>query len=75
MYDLYFWRADLGLEFPIMFDQPWIDTSEWSTCSMKTQQLAEVYANYAMSKCCDDRPMNFYPLLDRIVAWMDETYA
>ena len=55
---------------------PYVDMDQFLTCSETTQKLAEIYAwSYAIGYCCDDRPMNFYPLLDRIVEWMDETYA
>lgn len=77
---IYWYRADLGLEFPIMFrrrqlDMLWYDEREWSMCSDATKDLAVLYTNYMMYNCCDDRPMNYYPLLDRIEEWMDSFYG
>ena len=75
MYDLYWFRVDAGLEYPIMFDMMYFDPYEWSMCSSTTRDLAKLYTDHMMWNCCDDRPMNFYPLLTRIEEWLDEEYG
>lgn len=75
MFKLTEWRVYVDLDYDFHIDPSYIDPGRWAECSLQTQQLAEVYANYTYYKCCDSRPHLFYPLLDRIVAWMDETYA
>ena len=47
----------------------------FAMCSEQTQNLGNIFINYIYSNCCDDRPENFYPLLDRIVDWMDLIYG
>ena len=80
IYTLFWFRADVGLEAAIMFRRrelmpPYYDPTLWSMCSTKTQKLAEIYTDYMRRNCCDDRPMNFYPLLDRIEEWINDEYG
>jgi hypothetical protein len=71
IYALYWYRVDNGLEMPVYFDEPYIDPTGYAMCSANTQKLGDLYRGSILGNCCDDRPMNFYPLLDRIVEWMD----
>ena len=77
--ELVVWRAGWGLETMIEFrrrlDMPYYPPSEYRMCSSNTQDLAEILTNYVSFNCCDDRPDNFYPLLNRIIAWMDTEYG
>ena len=79
IHSLVWWRSGYGLEDMIIYrrrlDQPQFPPDLWEECSPKTQDLAEVYSDYIIDNCCDDRPHNFYPLLDRIVEWMDTFYG
>ena len=43
-------------------------------CSENTQKLGDLYRDFIQNNCCDDRPINYYPLLDRLVEWMDFNY-
>ena len=43
MLTLFWFRASLDLEFPVMFDIWWIDPIEYSMCTENTQQLAAIY--------------------------------
>lgn len=52
-----------------------IDPEIYSSCSSNTQQLGDILVDYVMLGDCDDRHLNFYPLLDRIIAWMDRKYS
>ena len=77
--NLVWWRSYYGLETMVMFrrrlDEPYFPPSSYQMCSANTQELAELLSNFTTYNCCDDRPMDFYPLLDRIVAWIDATYT
>ena len=77
--DLYWFRVYNDLEYAVMFrrqlDMPWFDPRYYSMCSAETQQLANILTSYITYNCCDDRPINYYPLLDRIIEWMDTTYG
>ena len=79
VYSLFWFRADLCLEDAIAFrrrlDQPWFPPEEYETCSMDTQVLAQIYIYYIQDNCCNDQIENYYPMLDNIVEWMDETYG
>ena len=54
---------------------PYFPPEEYDMCSKYTQDLALIYINYIQGNCCNDEVINFYPLLDRIVDWMDDTYG
>ena len=80
IYELLMWRLNYDLEQIVMFRRrrlsiPSYPPSDYEMCSPSTQNQAEILANYMVEYCCDDRPMNYYPLLDRIVAWMDDFYG
>lgn len=79
IYSLVFWRGEYGLESLIAFRRnlriAYTSPSEYSMCSPDTQNLAQILVDYRMTYCCDDRVYNFYPLLDRIIAWMDTFYG
>jgi len=44
-------------------------------CSSNTKMLGDFYRDFILDNCCDDRPLNYYPLLDRLVEWMDFNYG
>ena len=45
-------------------------------CSANTQVLAEILFNHKHANFArDERISRFYPLLDRIVEWMDDFYG
>ena len=81
------WRAEYGLEKTdgIEFErrlregkqgQPEIDRDEFSMCSANTQKLAEILYNHKFANLeRDERITKYYPLLDRIVEWMDDFYG
>ena len=77
--ELLLWRSQYGLEALIAFRRQLayaeVPRSEYAMCSPNTQNLAEIYTNYMYQFCCDERPMNYYPLLDRIVEWMETEYG
>lgn len=77
---LYWWRASNNLELPVDFrrrnlDIWWSPESEYEMCSAETQEIASILVDYRAGKSIDGRTLNYYPLLDRIVEWMDETYG
>ena len=53
----------------------WIPEDNFDECSKSTEDLGLIYKDTLEENCCDLRSMNYYPLLDNIVAWMDEEYA
>ena len=71
---LFWYRVQLGLEYPIYFDLPWFEPLEPGLCSDTTNELYGIYAQRIVSNCCDARTINFYPLIDRIIEWMDKEY-
>ena len=77
--ELLFWRQRYGLEALVAsrrrLDAPFFPPGLWRECTPKTQEQAEVYTKYITDNCCDDRAYNYYPLLDRIVEWMDIFYG
>ena len=80
MYYLVTWRGYHGLEVQIAFrrrrlDQPYFPPDQFAMCTDDTAVQGRIFTSYITYHCCDDRPYNFYPLLDRIVAWMDEEYG
>ena len=72
---LFWWRYSFGVENAVVFDQPYMPPSQYEMCSPATREYAEILVGYRYANCCDDRPLNFYPLLDRITAWIDKTYG
>ena len=77
------WRSHYGLEGYIAYrrqlsydEAPY---SEYAMCSPNTTSLAQIYLNYACDYCRvavkDVRHLNYYPLLDRIVEWMETEYG
>ena len=75
MYELVSWRAVYGMEMMIAMDIPYLPPQEYDMCSPNTKNLAEILINYITYNCCDDRPYNFYPLLDRMIDWIDDFYG
>ena len=80
IYTLYWYRVEWQLEWPIMYRRRelmpmYIDPAEYSICSENTQVLAEILTNYMTYLCCDERAINYYPMLDNLVQWMDDTYG
>ena len=80
IYALFWYRESLGLEVAVLFrrmlDIMVISPMEYMMCSENTQKLGDILTQkYLMGNCCDDRPMNFYPLLDNLSKWMDTKYG
>ena len=44
-------------------------------CSKNTEELAEIYFGTIVWNCCNSAIHNYYPLLDRIIDFMDTTYG
>jgi len=44
-------------------------------CSVNTKSLGSIYQNYIMNNVYEVRHINYYPLLDRIIEWMDQHYG
>ena len=44
-------------------------------CSEETRTLGDTLVDYHYDYYGSDRLTDFYPLLDRVVAWMDQTYS
>ena len=61
--------------FRRMLDQLYIPEETYEMCSGTTRNLAEIYVNYMMQNSGNSDAMNFYPLLDDLTAWIDETYG
>ena len=72
---IFWWRVDTGVDFPIMYDEPYFEPLFPGFCTIETTRLYEIYINYMYNNCCDARPMHYYPLIDNIILWMDETYG
>ena len=76
---LFWWRETYGFEYSIMFrrrlDIWWSDPSEYETCSEETSEIAFQLVDYRAGGSIDGRSMNYYPLIDRIIEWMDVTYG
>ena len=76
---LYWWRADYGLEHPVMFrrqlSRMYLPPEAYGMCSAATRPLGDIFVDFIYGNCCDSRPMNYYPMLDRLVDWMDSTYG
>ena len=70
---LFWWRMQYGLEHALAIDPMFFPESQYEMCSKNTKNLAAIYIQYMMSNCCDARPKNYYPLLDRLNSWMDES--
>ena len=80
MYTLYWWRVEYGLENPVMFRRRqlymiYFDPEEYGMCTDDTRTLGDILVNYMYRNYGDDRPMNFYPLLDNLTTWMDKMFA
>ena len=73
--ELLWWRSNHGLEAMIAYRRRlsvmYIPDETFDMCSSQTYQLGLIYRNSMMDNCCDSRSINFYPLLDRIVSWME----
>ena len=83
---LFHFRMDIGLErleaevaCRRMLDMWFIGPDEYAMCSENTRVLASIYLDYmyeGAGDCAGDfRIMNYYPLLDRVNEWLDETYG
>ena len=75
---LYWWRVNNDLESaPVecnrrrLQDQANNETAIYDECSVNTQVLGDILIEYTQLGKCDNRAVNFYPLLDQIVTWMD----
>ena len=75
IYALFWWRSDLGMEYPVYDDEPYYPVIEPGIFTDDTATLYDIYTNYQYQNCCDSRPINYCPLIDRIISWMDETYG
>ena len=77
---LYWYRVQLNLEHPVIFrrrqlDMLWIPDTEYSMCSTNTKKQAEVLTRMMSGGSIDGRVINFYPMLDLLPDWMDNTYG
>jgi len=81
---VYWFRQGYGLEdvvysyllwYPELKEEDFASPiwEEYSDCSSPTQELVNIYSTY-ISNGTYENPLRYYPLLDRIAAWMDETY-
>ena len=76
MQTLYWYRVDLGLEYPVMFDMLYIDPSEYMMCSVNTQELGRIYTqDYMSSYCCNESYINLPPMIENLNKWMQKTYS
>ena len=81
MYWLVDWRSEYDLEVQIALRVRRLDAippppeDNFTTCSEETAEQAKIYSTYIEMNAWDDRPANFYPLLDRMIEWMDEDYG
>mmetsp|Transcript_1288 Transcript_1288/g.1736 ORF Transcript_1288/g.1736 Transcript_1288/m.1736 type:complete len:92 (+) Transcript_1288:443-718(+) len=68
---LFRFRADSGLERQIMLKVAALEDSEFAMCSSNTQKLGKIYQEFYNKYVADTRAINYYPMLDNIVSWMD----
>ena len=73
---LFNWRFSNGLETVIMYFQAPEDaartpTSYYEMCSEETKAVAKSLADHIMTTCCDDRPINYEPMLTRLSDWIE----
>ena len=60
------YREGYGLESLIYYDEPHYPLETFQECTIYTQLIGVVYANYLVRNCCDARPDNLQPFLDRL---------
>ena len=58
-----------------MLDMMYIPSTEYAICSENTQVLANIYIENIYQGSGDFRIDAYYPLLDRLNEWLDETYG
>ena len=81
IYALFWWRFDWNLEEALMFRRRrqlivfYQPEEEYEMCSEPTKEMAFTLIDYAAGRNVDSRSQNYYPLLDRIVEWMDLQYS
>ena len=73
---IYWFRNRYGLEDNYYNNnQIYFEWSEYETCSSNTRNLVSIYSSYLSQNQYDYRQYQYYPLLDRIVEWMDWYYG
>ena len=73
---IYWFRNRYGLEDNYYNrDATYFDWNEYQSCSSNTRNLVSIYSSYLSQNQYDYRPYQYYPLLDRIVEWMDWYYG
>ena len=56
---------------------PEFNSDDWEVCSDNTKELVGIYNGFIVVDCCDanEYVLNYYPLLDNIVAWLASEYG
>ena len=77
---LFRFRANIGLESEIAFRRrvlriAGIPESEYAMCSSETKALGDRIVEVYYANVGDTRPANYYPMLDNLNEWMEETYS
>ena len=79
MNTLYWFRLYNGLENNTDYEEPaepyYVSDLGPYECSADTQSLVSFYLTITSMHAFDDRARRLYPLLDRVVAWMDTSYG
>ena len=67
--DRYHWGRRMLLSFEF------IEAEDYAMCSENTRELAAILASLVNSGMQDWRDQYYYPLLDNMVEWLDQTYG
>ena len=73
---LFWYRQQAGLEnFAYIHYEPADGWDSYEMCTENTQELGGIYESITSKAFDDFRFSNYYPLLDRLIEWMDTTYG
>ena len=76
MYALFWYRQSAGLEnYATDNYEPAAGWDSYEMCTQNTQELGGIYEQIMSNVHTDFRFANYYPLLDRLIEWMDTTYG